>query len=317
MPKKQFEEQLEALDRLREAGASPATTEALRKALGNRGNYFVAKAARVVADLSLTSLIPDFLTALDRFFVDPGKSDPQCWAKNAIVQALADLGHGESATYLRGLRHVQLEPSWGGATDSAAPLRARCTLALVQCRDIGDTQLLSHLIDLLVDPDKTVRVEAARAIGRIDRPESALLLRLRALTGDREPEVLGACFSALLGIDGAPGILFVARFLDRAEEEAGEAALALGLTHDAEAFKILRAQWERKHGALLLTAIALTNLPEALDFLIDQVTPDSLSALEALASARQTPEIRTRIEAAIKSTANSRLFAEFEKRFPK
>jgi HEAT repeat protein len=317
MPKKQFEEQLEVLDRLREAGATPETTEALRKALRHRSNYYVAKAARVAAEINLSALAPDLLVSLERFFVDPVKSDPQCWAKNAIVQALSDLGHAESATYLRGLHHVQMEPVWGGQADSAAPLRARCALALVQCRDLNDTQVLSHLIEILVDADKTVRVEAARAIGRIDRPESALLLRLRALTGDPEPEVLGACFSALLQIGEAQGIPFVTRFLDREEEVAGEAALALGLTHDAAALKILKDQWERKHDPVVLTAIALTNLAEALDFLIDQVAADSLAALEALSSARLTPEVRARIEGAVESTGNPRLRAAFEKRFPR
>jgi HEAT repeat protein len=310
---KKLEEQLEALEQLRQAGASPEATEALRKALRHRSNYYVAKAARVAAELSLASLVPDLLAGLDRFFTDPVKSDPQCWAKNAIVQALADLGHGESATYLRGLHHVQMEPVWGGQADSAGPLRAKCALGLVQCRDLSDTQLLSHLIELLVDDDKTVRVEAARAIGRIDRAEAALLLRLRALVGDPEPEVLGACFSALLGIEEAQGIAFVSRFLDRGEEAVGEAALALGLTHDAGALKILRDRWERKRDPVLLTAIALTNLPEALDFLIEQVAADSLSALEALASARLSAEVRTRIAAAVESTGNPRLRVAFEK----
>ncbi len=317
MPKK-LEEQLEALEQFRQAGASPETTEALRKALRHRSNYYVAKAVRMVAELSLTTLIPDLLTSLDRFFVDPVKSDPQCWAKNAIVQALADLGHTESAVYLRGLHHIQMEPVWGGLSgewlsDSAGPLRARCALALIQCRDLSDVKLLSHLIDVLTDIDKTVRVEAARAIGRIDRAESALLLRLKALLGDREPEVLGACFSALLSFEPAEGIAFVARFLDAGDDAAGEAALALGLTHDAAALKILKDHWERRHDPVLLTAIALTNLPEALDFLIDQVAADSLAALEALASARLTPEVQTRIETAVDSTGNPRLRAAFEK----
>jgi len=315
MPKKQLEQQLEALDTLRQAGPTPASSEALRKALGNRNNYYVGKAAKVAADLVLTGLIPDLLTALGRFFTDPGKSDPQCWAKNAIVQALADLGHADSASFLRGLRHVQMEPVWGGQSDTAGPLRARCALALVQCRDLSDSVLLSHLIEVLTDQDKTVRVEAARAIGRIDRPESALLLRLRALVGDPEPEVLGACFSALLAIEGERSITFVTRFLDDPDEAImGEAALALGMTHDDGAFKILKDHWERRHADVLLSAIALTNLPEALDFLIDQVAADSLSALEALASARITAEIRTRIAAAVESTGNPRLRAAFEKR---
>jgi HEAT repeat protein len=300
MAKKKFEQQLEALDQLRQASPEDAA-EGLRKALANRSNYAVAKAARIAGERTMTGLIPDLLAALDRFFEDPAKTDPQCWAKNAIVQALADLGYSESAVFLRGLRHVQMEAVWGGQTDTAGPLRARCALALVACRDLSDTQLLSHLIEVLADTDKTVRAEAARAIGRIDRAEAALLLRLRALMGDEEPEVLGACFSALLSIEGRAGIGFVKRFLDR-DNVAGEAALALGLTHEAEAFELLRDRQERTRdpdlASVLLTAIALTNLPEAIDYLIGMLeskAPRAKMAREALKSARMSEEQRGRL----------------------
>ena len=202
MAKNKFEEQLAALEELRGSPAEPATVDRLRRALANRNNYIVAKASKIAGELGFKALIPDLIPALDRFFLDPVKSDPQCWAKNAIVQALGALGHEESAAFLRGLRHVQMEPVWGGQADTAAPLRGNCALALVQCRDLNDFSLLSHLIEILVDRDKTVRVEAARAIGRLSRPEAGLLLRLRALTGDDAPEALGACLSALLSIEG-------------------------------------------------------------------------------------------------------------------
>ena len=45
---------------------------------------------------------------------DPVKTDPQCWAKNAIVKALKDLNHDDPAVFLRGIEHVQMEPVWGG-----------------------------------------------------------------------------------------------------------------------------------------------------------------------------------------------------------
>src|SRR5207249_2216642 len=132
--------------------------------------------------------------------------------------------------------------------------------------DLSDIQLLSHLIEILVDPDKTVRVEAARAIGRLNRPEAAVVLRLRALVGDEEPEALGACFSALLSIEGREGIGFVSRFLDSGEEVRSEAALAIGLLRTPEAFQILKQRWEHERqasfAAVLLSAIALTRQQE-------------------------------------------------------
>ena len=116
-----------------------------------------------------------------------------------------------------------MEPVYGSHVDTAGPLRGRCALALVQCKELSDLKVLEYLIEVLVDEDKTVRVEAARAIGRIDRTEAALLLRLKALSGDEEPEVMGACFSSILAIEGRGGFSFVSRFLDKGDDAAAEA----------------------------------------------------------------------------------------------
>ena len=61
MSKKKFEQQLAALDELRLSAGAPATVERLRKALGDRNNYLVAKAAKIAAELGLPALIPDLL----------------------------------------------------------------------------------------------------------------------------------------------------------------------------------------------------------------------------------------------------------------
>ena len=314
MSKKAYEAQLAALDRLRNADPI-AATEPLRKALGNPSNYLVAKAAAIAAELGLRSLIPDLLNAFERFFTE---DDPQCWAKNALIDALGAFEHGDSEVYLRGLKCIQKEPVWGGSVDTAGPLRARCALALVSCKDLSDHRLLGHLIEVLIDPDKTVRVEAARAIGRVERPEAALLLRLRALTGDAEPEVIGTCFQSLLAIDEALG--FVARFLESGGDVGAEAALALGLTRRPEAFVILKERWERERdpqfGGDLLSAMGLTSLPEAIDFLLGVVAADgrgSTDAVRALGSARLADEDRKRAQAVVESTGNSRLMAAWKK----
>jgi hypothetical protein len=322
MAKKNFDQQLAALDALKNSPASPSTPEALRKALANPNNYIVAKASQIVAQLAFEYLVPDLLAALDRFFVHPAKSDPQCWAKNAIVQGLADLGHHDPAVFLRGLRHVQMEPVWGGQEDTAAALRSKCALALVECHDLSDLHVLSHLLELLVDADKTVRTEAARAVGRVNRREAALLLRLKVLTGDTEPEVLGACFTALLSIEVQEGIDFAGRFLEGRGDAAGEAALALGLTHDPRALALLRDRWNRGSepdlSAVLLTAMALTRLPEAVDFLVGLIEADAAAAaaaINALAAARMPEEVRLRVDRALQSSGNPRLRATFEEHF--
>src|ERR1039458_1780662 len=180
--KRKFEEQIAALDALRQLPPE-AATEPLRKALTNRNNFVVGKAADLIRTLNLPQLTPDLLTAYDRFFEDAIKTDPQCWAKNAISRALAAFEHQDAAVFLRGMKHIQPEPSYGGASDSAGTLRATCALALVQCRSLIEADLLAHLVELLGDKDKAVRVEVIRAIEQVGSPSAALLLRLRAVLG--------------------------------------------------------------------------------------------------------------------------------------
>src|SRR5262249_19055805 len=107
--KQAFDKKIEALKELRSLPDSATAGAGLRKALKDRSNYLVSKAAAIVAELNLTDLIPDLLAAFERFLIDPVKSDPQCWAKLAIVKALKDLGHREPDVFLRGLTHIQLE----------------------------------------------------------------------------------------------------------------------------------------------------------------------------------------------------------------
>jgi len=297
----------------------------LRKALKNRSNYIAAKAARIVDEMGLSSLIPDLLSGLDRFFIDPVKSDPQCWAKIAIVKALGDLGHTDPATYLRGLHYQQMEAIWNGRVDTAGPLRCHCALGLIQCRELSDLAILSHLIELLCDSDKTVRAEAARGIGRIDRAEAALLLRLRTLLDGQkseEPEVMGACFSGLISIEGRNAFDFLSRFLDRGAGNAAEAALAIGMMRGPEAFSFLKQRWEASRdpevGGALLTAIALCREKDAVDFLIsliDPETPHAATAIQALASIAPSEEVRQRIAAAVERAGNPRLHTAFKKHF--
>ena len=171
-----YRQKLSALEALRTAPELNAR-EQLRKALKDRNNYVVARAASVCADLRLDDLIPDLVIAFERFFADPIKSDPQCLGKSAIAAALRSLGHHGADAYLRGIAHVQLEPAWGGRADTAALLRGTCALALSEC-PIDDLEILTHLVDVLADADRGVRADAARAIEQVNRPDGALLLRL-------------------------------------------------------------------------------------------------------------------------------------------
>ncbi len=133
--KEAFERKLEALASLVRAAslAGRRRRAVAQKALKDRSNYLVSKAAASVGELRLTALIPDLLRSFDRFMLDPAKTDPQCWAKNAIVKALKDLNHDDPAVFLRGVGHVQMEAVWGTSVDTALTLRgAFCALALVK-----------------------------------------------------------------------------------------------------------------------------------------------------------------------------------------
>jgi HEAT repeat protein len=287
--KRAFEEQVAALDALRH-GPEEARVEPLRKALGHRNNFIVAKAADLIREFvrepGLADLTSELLTAFNRFFNDPVKNDPQCWAKNAISRTLAAMELQDETIFLRGMRHIQMEPVWGGQSDTAGTLRATCALALVQCRTLTERDLLAHLVELLGDKDKTVRVEVVRAIEQLDSTSASLLLRLRAVLGADEPEVLGACYSGVLRIEGESAIPWVRRFLVTADDNAAEAALAIAGTHTAPAFDSLRDAFLGAHDpwwrSVLLSAIALTRQDAALEFLLELIRTESLEAEAAI-----------------------------------
>ena len=304
--KRRFEEQIAALDQLRQQPPE-ARVEPLRKALDHRNNFVVAKAVDLAREFGLTELLPDLLKAFDRFFENSEKSDPQCWAKNAISRTLASLEIQEPEVFLRGMRHIQLEAVWGGRSDTAGTLRATCALALVQCRRLTNDELLAHLIDLFADKEKTVRAEVARAIEQVGSPSASLLLRLRATLANDEPEVLGACYSGILRLEGISAIPWVSRFLGTGDDAAGEAALAIAGTHSPQALELLQKAldtapdpWFR---SVLLSAIALTRQDAAMEFLLDLVKSESIDAeraIEAVIRSMPPEQVVHRLEDMVK-----------------
>ena len=325
-----FEKEVAELDALREGLLSSSSSDAaaiehLRKALAHRNNFLVAKAAKMVAEAEIAALLPELLAAYDRFFIDPVKSDPQCWAKNALSKALFKLEHRGKDTYLRGMRHHQMEPVWGGQSDTAGALRGTCTHALVDCPGISDAELLKALLEPLTEADKTVRVEAARALGQVGGVSAALLLRLRALLGKDEPEaeVMGAVYSSLLALEGAAAIPLAAEALKDGGDLGAEAALALADLHNAAALAALLGRYREGADAwfssVLLSAIALTRLPEAADFLIVTIARDAReapSAIEAIGRAAPSAELRARVEMAVEQTESMRLRKALREHLP-
>jgi hypothetical protein len=321
MPARGVEEQIEALTRLREAPPEEALP-ALRKALGNRVNLVAAKAAKIAAERQFQALVPDLLQAFNRLFEEPVKRDPQCWGKNAMAGALKDLGYSESAPFLRGLNHKQMEPVWGGEADTAENLRGTCLLALVACADLDRGEALRALVNALTEKADPVRKEAARALGQMAGDEGALVLRLKARLGDQNLEVTGQVLDSLLAIEGEGALPFVAEFLDRGGETGEEAALALGSSRLAGAFDVLRGAWTRARNpefrAVLLRAISLSRREPATEWLLDLVgngrRADAAAAIEALALHSASEEIGRLVESAVQGR-EPELQAEFRKHF--
>lgn len=326
--KRKFEEQLAALDALREQSSEMRVT-ALRKALGHNNNFIAAKAADLIREFGLADLIPEMLAAFDRFFDDPVKNDPQCWAKNAISRTFAAMELQDEAVFLRGMRHIQLEPVWGGQSDTAGTLRATCALALVQCRSLTERDLLAHLVELLADKDKMVRVEVVRGIEQVGSTSASLLLRLLAVLGSDksaadEPEVLGACYGGILRIEGVRAIPWVRRFLIAADDNAAEAALAIAGTHSPEAFEVLRASFVKAPDpwwrSVLLSAISLTRQDAALEFLLELVGKEALDAepaIEAVLRSMPSQEVIKRLEKMVEGNPRlKRAFAANKKATP-
>jgi HEAT repeat protein len=314
LPNKKLEDRIEQLRNLRHNPPATDVDLLLRKAFADRSNLVIAEAAKSVGELRLSAWIPSLLSAFTALFEDAAKADPKCWGKTAIVKALVQLDYSESPPFVRGLRHVQMEPVWGGQEDFALHLRANCALALVQCSDLTRLEVLRYLVDAISDSADPVRVEAVRAIHQLGGDESLLLLRLKARLGDRRPLIIGHVFDALLNLEGDRAVPFVAEYLSSTEEELrDEAALALGGSRRTTAVQLLIETWKNSHSeafsSVLLRAISASRLDEAIEFLLEVLrtgtSRQSAAAAEALKLHEGSPEIQSAIEQAKKRRSDS------------
>jgi HEAT repeat protein len=302
-----LEERIEHLRQLRSAVPDEVVIAALRKGLHDRANLVVAEAARTIAALRLHALIPDLLASFGALFEDVLKTDPKCWGKMAIVQALTAMDYDQSPPFVRGLSHIQMEPVWGGKEDSAAQLRAHCALALVQCSVIRRVEILRLLVAAMTDPEDPVRAEAVRAIAQLGGDDAALLLRLKAGISDARPLVLGQVFDSLIALESEIGVRFVGDYLSSSSAEVrDEAALSLGASRRADAVSLLTETWHKaasgEFGGVVLRALSSSRHPAAIDFLLDLVRKgsgrDCAAALAALESVECSDEIRSQMESA-------------------
>jgi len=309
MNKPKLEQRLEQLRQMRSATPNDEVVVALTKGMKDRSNLVIAEAAKTIAELRLSPMIPILLETFHQLLEDPVKTDSKCWGKTAIATALTELEYAESPPFLRGMHHIQMEPVWGGQEDAAPQLRATCLLALVQCDDLRRPEIFRRLVDGLADPADPVRLEAVRAIAQMNGDEASILLRLKARLGDRRPVVTGHVFDALLMLEGEKGIDFVAEHLSSTTSEVrDEAALSLGSSRLQKSVDVLISAWrdatDGNFRSVVLRALSSSRHQAAIDFLLDVVrdgmTRDSAAAADALKLHEDSPEISFRLEQAIK-----------------
>jgi HEAT repeat protein len=284
-----FEAAYHALARI---GSGPITEDAvaeIKRALESPTSLLVAKAAEIAGRRGLTELIPDMASAFDRFLADGARVDKQCNAKTSIAEALNKLEYMGNAVLVAGARYLQMEPAFGGPADTAAGLRCACASGLARIEHPDAHYVLA---DLLVDPERTVRSAAARALAYLGSPEGEVLLRLKALTGDSEPDVISECFTGLMTMAPERSLDFVARYLRSGGPAVSEsAALAIGGSRLPRAYDTLRQHWDDEVSPTvrrrLLLPIALIRSTEAFNFLLEVVrTADTKTAAHAVSALR-------------------------------
>ena len=213
----------------------------VRRGLKSRRWVVVMKAAQRVHDPPSRALEADLAEAFGRLLEAEPKADAGCHAKLAIMRAFERGDCLLPEVFLRGLRHTQWEPVWGGREDTAGPLRAVSAACLVRTRD---PRVLDELAILLADHLPEPRRQAAALIPAAGVPGGAALLKLKLLHGDTHPEVLSACCASLLALDGEDGLGFVERLLfGEALEAAEAAATGLGESRLPSAAPLLDRAW--------------------------------------------------------------------------
>jgi len=200
---KKVEENLAKISALERAGRlAEDQLGLLREALGDINGSLIAAAARIAQKRHVQVLESDLARAFNGLLTKPAKADKGCLAKAALAEALNALDCHDAEVFLRGVRYIQEEPAYGRAVDTAARGRAECAIGLGR---IGHPQADRQIVGLLVDPEPEARAASVRALVYLGGDPADLLLRLKALSGDNHPAVVGECLSALM----KPGSPFV------------------------------------------------------------------------------------------------------------
>ncbi|OPZ06360.1 MAG: hypothetical protein BWZ10_02965 [candidate division BRC1 bacterium ADurb.BinA364] len=282
-----FEEKLERLNAIDPCALGDADRDAIRHALEGPEGILAGKAARLARDAGLSEWAPLLAKAFERF-LDKPERDKGCAAKIAIAEILNEWESDDSELFLRGSRHVQMEPAWGPPVDTAQELRGPCAAGLAR---LGHPEALFELARLLMDEQVPPRRAAARILAALGREEGELLLRMKAMAPDCDADTLADCLAALMKLAPARSLPFVACYLEHSDPQVAEAAeTALGESRDPAALRMLIARRESIVDAAprrrLLLPIALSRLEDAFEYLLavvqEENEPAALAAMEAL-----------------------------------
>ncbi len=307
----------EEIARLKSESDRDAFVAGLCKHLADKAGVVVGKAAQVGLDRQsdlepfVAKLSPILAAAFNRCMVDPVKTDPGCSGKIGIVNLGVALHCLEADLYLRAIRHVQREGSFGPPIDTAESLRAAAAYGLLNCRH---ADAMYEIVNLLSEVDKSSlqvpdsRRGAIRVLGTVVSETAAALLRMTALRFNSDPDTLSEVFASLNSIEANRSFDFIRSFLNRENSDVSDiAALALAEGKQPGACGVLlehtrRSASESKQA--VFTALVITRKPEAIEYLIDRICNgherEAVAAIDALHLMRNDDALRKRVEATVK-----------------
>jgi len=287
---------------------TPEGLKHFTKALSGKSNLVAAKAARIAGESQWTELSGELVKAFHRFLPRGTGIDKGCRALTSIARALFAFDYDDADLYRVGMKHRQMEPSYGGPVDTAVELRAVCAMGLVST---NYRYKLRELVDLLVDPEWQVRAGAVRAIATAGSESAALLLRLKAQIGDREPDVMADCFSGLLAVEGGEALPLLISFSMSEEEEIREAAiLSLGESRRPDAVDWLRKRFDEVADGgskkAILLALATSRTEPAIEFVLDVIRNGSGKASAMAVSAMEVNRGDRRVQEEVEKALRER-----------
>jgi len=311
-------EQLEVLGKLAEGPLDAGGVASLRQALRSSDNRVVARAAGIIKERRLDGFTQDLLGAFDCLRTAPTKSDAGCVAKLAVIEALDFTDCPDARPFLQAARMVQLEPSWGGAVDSAGPLRARAILALA---NLGHPDILLLSAELLSDAEAGVRQAAADAVAHCGARHGAALLLMASRRDAEDPMVVQAALSGLLSLAADWALPLLRELLDGPSQARELAAEVLGQSSREDAMDVLLEFIENcplaAARAVVVNAIGLHRSDRALDALLKMIAEgrsvDAVASVRALSSRKFDPRLRQRVQDEVrqrKDVAVDQAFAE-------